>query len=303
VLVITLLIGENSFEIERAVGETARGFDGNVERIDGEKLQLADLPNIFMGVSLFAESRLLIVRNLSENRPIWVVFGDWLSKISDDIHLVLIESKPDKRTATFKALKSSAIVKEFQPWGERDVAKAEQWVSVEARKMGFEIDKKCVQTLIQRAGLDQWRLYHALEKLSFVDKVSVDIINDIIEADPVENVFNLFETAVNGDVDKLKKMLQTLEQTNDVYQMSALLFSQGFQLAAVVSAGPDDNVAKDFGVHPFVVAKLTQIAKKVGKDKIARIINALAEADEALKSTATDPWLLIERALIKIANI
>ena len=233
---ITLLTGENSFEIEQALGEIAGDFAGNVEKIDGSELQLAQLPDILMGVSLFATERMVVIRNLSQNKAIWAVFGDWLSRISDDIHLILIEPKPDKRTTTFKALKENAIVKEFQPWTDRDMATAEKWAVTEAKKLGFELDKKCVQTLVQRVGVDQWQLFNALEKLSLTDTVSVETIMNIIEANPVENVFNLFETALRGDMNELKQMLQILEQSEDVYRLSALLFTQGFQLAVVASA-------------------------------------------------------------------
>lgn len=300
---ITLLIGENSFEVERALGEITDGFDGIVEKIDGSTLQLSQLPDILMGVSLFATARVVVVRNLSENKAIWSVFGDWLSKVSDDINLILIEAKPDKRTSTFKALKSNAIVKEFQPWTERGNAQAEKWAIAEAKALGFDLDKKCVQTLLLRVGTDQWQLFHALEKLSLADTVSVDIIKDIIEPNPVENVFNLFETALRGDLKELKQTLRTLEQSEDVYRLSALLFAQVFQLAAVSSAQQTDNVAKDFGIHPYVVSKLTPIAKRIGKGSISKIVAIFATTDDDMKSSRAEPWLLIERALLKVASL
>ena len=300
---ITLLIGENSFEIERALRDITAGFAGNVEKIDGSDLQLSQLPDILMGISLFATARLVIIRNLSSNKAIWTVFGDWLPRISDDIHLVLVEPKPDKRMTTFKLLKESATVREFLPWTDRDVAVAEKWAIAEAKKLGFELDKKSVQALVQRVGVDQWQLFHAIEKLSLLDVVSVDIIKDVVDANPIENVFNLFETALRGDVDELRQMLKTLEQTQDVYQLFALLSSQVFQLAAVANAAKTDNVARDFAIHPFVVSKLTPIAKKLGKSSIAKIVTIFADADDDMKTSRAEPWLLIERALIKVANI
>jgi DNA polymerase III delta subunit len=300
---ITLLVGENSFEIERALGEIEGSFDGNVEKIDGSELSLAQLPDILMGVSLFATARMVVIRNLSQNKAIWAVFGDWLPRISDDIHLILVEPKPDKRTTTYKALKENAIVKEFQPWTDRDTATAEKWAVAEAKKLGFELDKKSVQTLVQRVGVDQWQLFNALDKLSLTDTVSVETIMDIIEANPVENVFNLFETALRGDMNNLKQMLQILEQSEDVYRLSALLFTQAFQLAAVASATKSDNVAKDFGIHPYVVSKLAPIAKRLGKSGTAKIIAIFAQADDDMKISRAEPWLLIERALMKIANL
>ena len=87
---ITLLIGDNSFEIERALRQITADFDGVVERIDGSSLQLAQLPDLLMGVSLFATARTVVIRDLGSNKAIWSVFGDWLPRISDDIHLVLV---------------------------------------------------------------------------------------------------------------------------------------------------------------------------------------------------------------------
>jgi len=300
---ITLLIGENSFEIERALGVLTKDFAGEVEKIDGSELQLNQLPDILMGVSLFTTARTVVIRDLSSNKSIWTVFGDWIPKISDDIHLVLIEPKPDKRMTTYKLLKESANVREFLAWTDRDTAVAEKWVIAESKNLGFDLDKQSAQALVRRVGVDQWQLFHALEKLSSVDSVSVDVIKNIIDANPTENVFNLFETALHGDVDELQSALRILEQTQDVYQLFALLSSQVFQLAAVANADKTDNVARDFAIHPFVVSKLTPIAKNLGKSGVAKIVTIFASADDDMKISRAEPWLLVERALIKVANI
>ena len=300
---ITLLLGENSFEIERALRQITADFNGIVERIDGSTLQLAQLPDLLMGVSLFATARTVIIRDLGSNKAIWPVLGDWLPRISDDIHLVLVESKPDKRTTTFKLLKNQATVHEFQPWTDRDTLVAERWVNDESKKLGIDMDKSSVQALVRWVGIDQWQLFHALEKLALVDIVSVDVIKNIIEPNPIENVFNLFDTALRGDVNDLRQTLRILEQSEDPYRLFALLSSQVFQLAAVANATKDDNVAKDFGIHPYVVSKLQPIAKKIGKSGTAKIITIFAAADDDMKLSRAEPWLLIERALIKVANI
>ena len=192
---------------------------------------------------------------------------------------------------------------EFQPWSDRDTQLAEKWVIAESKTLGFEMDKVSAQFLVRYVGVDQWALYYALEKLALADSVSVEVIKNIVEPNPVENVFNLFETALNGDVAELQQALKTLEKTQDVYQLFALLSSQVFQLAAVAHATKADNVASDFAIHPYVVSKLTPITKKVGKSGVAKIVKIFATADEDMKLSRAEPWLLIERALIKVANI
>lgn len=300
---ITCLIGENSFEIERALNSILGDFSGTPEKINALELEISKLPDILMGVSLFEPSRLIIVRELSSNKSVWSVFGDWIPKVSSDIHLVLIESKPDKRTATFKSLKKSANIHEYPVWGDRDNLIAEKWVSDESKKLGLNLDNQSVKEVVRRVGHDQWHLFHALEKLSLVGDATIDVIRDVIELNPVENVFNLFETALRGDSSALRESLKVLEQTEEVYKLSALLFSQAFQLAAIIEAEKTDNVAKDFGIHPYVVSKLEQIARKLGKNGVKKVIAIFTEADIDMKTTKSEPWTLIDRALMKIANL
>lgn len=254
-----------------------------------------------MGVSLFHEARLVVIKGLSENKAVWPVFGDWIERISSDIHVVLIEQKPDKRTLAYKAIKQHATIKEFPSWGERDVHKAEAWVENEAKSLDIKMNKKCVQVLVQQIGIDQWKLFRALEKLTLVDEVTPEIIDAIIDKNPVENVFNLFETALRGDSHRLKDMLSNIEHSEDVYRLFALLTGQAFQLAAIASSAHSDDVSKDFGIHPFVLSKLTSIAKRLGKRGTTKIVTIFAEADDDMKVSKADPWLLVERALMKVA--
>lgn len=301
---ITLLTGENSFEVERALKRIAAAFDGRPERIDGSVLELKNIPDLLMGGTLFADKRLVIIKNLSENSSVWTGLVEWIPRISDDISLVLVDSKPDKRTKTYKELQKVAQVESFALWGERDVGQAEKWVSNEAQELGFKLGNDLVRFLVARVGVDQWRLYQALEKLSVLETVTKEVIEGAIDANPTENVFNLFEAALRGDITKLRYMLATLELTEDPYRLFGLLSGQAFQLAALtITDKPSADVAKDLGAHPFAVSKLVPHVKRMGRGGARKVIDAFAEADSGMKTSTADPWLLVERALMKVAAI
>jgi DNA polymerase III subunit delta len=301
---IRLLIGENSFEIDRELARIVTEFEGTAEKIDGSELELRQLPDLLMGSSLFAEKRLVILKDLSSNKAVWTDFTQWLPRVSDDINLVLVESKPDKRTKTFKDILKVASVTEYKPWGERDGHLAEQWAAVEAKAMGIELSSSLARQLVARTGIDQWRVFHALEKLSVLPEVTSSVIDDVVEANPTENIFQLFETALKGDQAKLHAMLGTLELTSEPYQLFALISGQAFQLTALtVSDKPSAEVAKDIGAHPFVLSKLAPYARKFGRSEVKRVIDAFSEADMAMKTSAIDPWVAIERALLKVASL
>jgi len=300
---ITLMMGDNTFEVEQAVRALASQFDGVAERVDGSTLELKQLPDLLMGVTLFADKRLVIIKNLSENKDVWVNFNDWLPRISDDIDVVFVEAKPDKRTVTYKELKKQATVAEFAQWTDRDIAKAEKWVIDEAKRQKAVLDTRCAQVLVRRVGPDQWQLFHALEILALADEVTVEVIEALIDANPAENVFNLFDAALRGNGAKVTAMVRGLEVSEDPYRLFALLSGQAFQLAAVVTSGQTDDVAKDFGIHPYGVSKLESSARRLGRSGAKKIIRAFAEADDDMKLSRADPWLLVERALMKVASL
>jgi len=298
---ITLLTGENTFEIEQAIAKIIALSNVVAERIDGSELAARSLPDLLTGSTLFSDKRLIIIKNLSENKIIWPDFFKWLPRVSGDIELVLVDTKPDKRTVTYKELKKVATVTEFDVWNERDSGKAEQWVDEEAKKAGISLNKKSVQTLVQRVGPDQWGLFHALEKLALVGEITDEIIELVIDVSPSENVFNLFDSALHGDRVRVSQMIRTLELTEDPYRLLALLSGQAFQLAALAVSDSSDNVAKDLAVSPYAISKLSQVAKKLGRSGARKVIQAFAQADDDMKLSRAEPWLLIERALMQLS--
>jgi hypothetical protein len=92
-------------EIERVLG-------GGYEVVEGDTLRAADLPSLFLGTSLFGETRRILVKDLGENGVCW---GE-LSKYLITTHEVVVwESKLDKRTVTYKDLaKQKVEMREFK---------------------------------------------------------------------------------------------------------------------------------------------------------------------------------------------
>lgn len=299
---ITWLVGENSFEIREALKALEAEFNGTAERFDGSELTLAQLPDLLMGVSLFSTERLVVITDIAQNSNLWEKLPDWLPRINDDIHVVFVDTKPDKRTTSYKALKAVANPREFPAWTERDTQKAEQWVTERAKQHDIAMDRKAVQYLVQRVGMDQWQLAHALDTLALLDVITIEAIDDVIPPNLSENIFQLFEIALEGKSQQVAQKLDTLALQEDPYALFALLTSQALTLAAVSFADDDANPAKDFAMHPFVVSKMVRHGKRLGKTRVGHIVEAFAKTDADMKRSRGEPWLLIERTLLEIAQ-
>ena len=300
---ITLLTGDNSFEIEQYVKGLIQNFDGEVEKIDADSINLNNLPDVLMGVSLFSQKRLIIIRQLSQNSSIWKIIADWLDKISDDITLILVEPTLDKRTGAYKAISKSGSIKEFTAWRDRDYLKAEEWVALEAKKRDLKLSKENARLLVNKIGVDQWQLFHAIEKLSDLGDASAENIEDFIDSNPLESSLNLLDSAVRGDVPAVQKTLMAVKQNEDAYRIFALLSSQAFNMLTIYSSEKSDDISKDFSIHPFVISKLSPLVRKIGKGGVSKLIQILAKADDDIKSSKAEPWIIIESALLKITAI
>ena len=300
---ITLLTGENSFELSRAIDALVTDFGGHADRVDGSDIEPASLPDLLSGTTLFADKRLVIIRQLSVNKQIWDTLPEWLERTSDDVHIVLVEPKPDKRTKTYKELKKRAVVREFPAWSDKEVFTAEKWTADEAARQGLQLDKKSIQLIVARVGVDQWQLFHALEKLSVLDNPDSNAIERYVELTPTENVFNLFDAALRGDTKKVMEMIEKLRLLQDPYMTMGLLASQAFQLATLsVATKPTNEVASDIGAHPYALSKLAPHAKRLGRKESSRVVTYLATTDAEMKSSPVDRWTLVESALLKIAQ-
>lgn len=299
---ITWLVGDNSFEIREALKEREAAFSGTAEYVDGVSLTLAQLPDILMGISLFSTDRLVIIQDITTNTGLWQQLPDWLPRVNDDIHIVFVDTKPDKRTTSYKTLKQAADFHEFPSWTDRDYAKAEQWVGKRATSQGMTLSPAVSRHLVQRVGLDQWQLAHALDTLSLLDTITPETIDTIVPPNLSENIFQLFETALEGKSSQVARMVDTLSLQEDPYALFALLSSQVLTLAAVTYADDSADPTKEFGIHPFVASKLVRHGKRLGAHRVGEIVELFARTDADMKRSKAEPWLLIERSLFQIAQ-
>lgn len=299
---VTLLVGENSFELSRALADLTAGFSGDIERFEAGEVEVDNLANILMSMSLFADKRLVIIKNIGSNKNLWDALPEWLGKISDDVQLVLTEEKPDRRTKAWKAFQKGANIQEFKLWGRQDEKAALAWLEGYARERGLEVSRSLAQYLLRRVGLDQWALAQAIDKLSLLENISQNDIDDQTELSVEENVFGLFELALGGKLNEVSCALENLRKTEDPYRLFGLVSGQALQLAALVSAPDSADVAADFGVHAFALSKMRSHAKKMSIRDAGEIVSVFLQADIAIKTNGLDPWLALEGALLKLGR-
>lgn len=307
-MVIMTLTGENTFAIAAAERQLIDAFAAKygphgVERIEAEDLTPARLPDILQGATLFAPARLVIIKGLGANKSILEPLTEALAHAADDTTVVIADAALDKRTKLYKFLKAHSGFKEFMQLSDGQLA---SWLQGEATRLGGALGSSEARHLIERAGRDQWRLANELSKLvSFAPEVTAGAIDQLVEPTPEGTAFELLDAALAGKHSALQQLFAALKTQEDPYKLFGLLASQVHALAVVATAGgrSPDAIAKDAGLHPFVVRKTQAVAVRLGVAKVAQIAEAVALCDVQLKSTSADPWDVLQLCLHKISGI
>jgi DNA polymerase-3 subunit delta len=299
----TLLYGPNSYAVRSEITAAAASFlsahgEHGIERYDGAELKADDLPEVLQGASLFSAERLVIIHGADKNKPLWVALGEWIERIPDEVQVILAADQPDKRTKTFKALQKHGEVREYALLKRPQLVK---WIVDEAKVRGGTIGQAEAGELVDRVGDDQFRLSNELDKLLLHQSITKELIVDLVEPTPQHTVFELLDAVINRRQKVAEQLINELRVHEDPYMFFGMLSKQVHILAAIVAGGlSEGQVAKEFGAHPFVVQKLSSAGRSIRWPEMKTIIDTLAKLDVELKTTGIEPWLLIEKACIKI---
>lgn len=301
---ITVITGSNRFLIQQKLADLKASFikthgEAGLEIFTAEQLDAQKLQSLLTGVSLFAENRLVIIKNLSQLKELSEQFLTTAKQIPEEISVILVEDSIDKRTAFYKTLKKTYEVIECSELSEGELQK---WVTKQVAQEGGKAASSTVRLLIEYVGPDQLRLANEISKLVAYNKdVTENAINELVEKRPEDTIFQLLETSLSGRRDQALAILDGLERAHeDPFAIANMLIWQTHILAVVFSAKTTvaADIAKQTKFNPFVVGKTKQIANRLSEQQFERILESVASLDVTLKTSSADPWRIIEQTIL-----
>ena len=309
---IHLILGENVYKAEQELARIGREHEAVPERLDSALLTANTLADIVRGGSLFSEKRLVVLRQLSENKSVFEKLAEWASEVPSDTTLVLLESKLDKRTKAYKGLMKQAKVIPCEPLTERDSYEAESWLAALAKAQKVGLTTEQIGNMVTRAlvagekpaqrNIDQMQLAQAIKALKGTDEVTDDMIATVLPPAPGDTVFDLLDMATRRQTARVDALLAELERTDDPHRTLALIMGQWAQLVAVSMADtPSAAVAVELGLHPFVAKKLQELARQFTPNEIKTITALAADLDVGSKLSQFAPWDGVYRLMHAIA--
>lgn len=305
---IKVLIGNNAFGLKRATSELIDKFIGehgelSIERLDGEENSYEQIMAAVESVPFLSSKKMVILRDLSKNNEAVEKIEYIFERKPDSTELVILEDKPDKRSSFYKTLKKCTEFIELNELNEDALA---SWLIDEAKRLGGELLKSDALYLVRRCGMNQMKLSRELEKLinynSMITKENIDLLTAEM---PSSTIFNLIDNIFSGNTAKAMQIYEQQRQLRVEPQAIHGMFVWQMHIVAMVSTMPSSmtpgDIAKECGLSPYVVQKSQNIARRMGRSKIAGFIDLLNEIDLRSKTEALNYDDALKYAILRLA--
>lgn len=104
---IHILSGPNSFLVQNELNKIRETFVKNnsasdIETYQAQALEPSALHGLLTSATLFSNSRLVIIKHLSENKPAAEQFLELIDSVPHEVTVVLVEAVLDKRSQFYK---------------------------------------------------------------------------------------------------------------------------------------------------------------------------------------------------------
>jgi len=283
-----LLVGADAMETSAVADECAETVDEglrafNVDRIYGGESKVDDLIQAAATLPMMAPRRVVVIL---EGEKLLVPKRE--SKAADEEMERLeafIKAPPSHATIVFvcgdldqrrRAVK--LLIKEAQVVNcgtIADASDAERWVKARAAAAGLTLDPAAARTLVERAGIDVARLRAGLERLALYamgqPTITAEDVRQAVSAGP--------EAKENFGI---ANAIQRNDAAEALHQLGLVL---------------------DAGAMPFfVLGQLRSAAERLPPPRLKNGIEAVFRTDLALKTSAGEPRILLERLVVELCT-
>ncbi len=305
---LLMVYGDDAFRVKERAREFVQKF---IEKHDPTKLNVdeivfgkkdeLDLPLVADAVTaspFLAERRMVRIDGILSyvtTKPEAEPWAKVLSSIPESTIAVLVDAMSVEKIEKTELYKHISGGKDVHRYVLPVLAGLELqlWASQRAKAHGATLVPAIADELIGRVGNDTWRLETEIAKLAaFAGDAPIDsdMVSAIVSAEHAEDMFGMIDAIAGGrPAFALKKLAEERSAGADEFPLFGMLVRQIrllLQVKALLEDRPGvgkQDVANEFGIHPFVAQKMLAEAKRHDFAKIRAWHSLAAELDIAMK--------------------
>ena len=304
---VRVFAGSNFYLIKSNIRRIKDDFiaqNGNmsVEEIDCEEIEAEYMLNALRSSSLFSENKLVIARNIAQNKRLGERIEEIFEASDGASELVIVEKDIDKRGSYYKFLKKSS---DFIQCEELDEQQMTAWLVDEAKNIGANLTRREAGYLIRRVGLNQQLLHNELQKLAaYAQDITTENIEKLTSETPASSIFNLLDAAFAGESETALRIYEEQKSLGSAPQSILGMFIWQANIVATVAAGsriPSAELSRKTGIKPFSINKADNIYRRIGQSGVDELLNKLVQIDRQMKTRSADPDELLKNMLMSIS--
>ncbi len=279
----------------------------NVSILDCEKEDSSKIWENILAIPFLAEKRMVVLENLLISKQIELqeklLARVEENNIHDSIILIFWEGTDKFKTKLgktfFEKLKKEKYAQSFEPLAENQIS---SWIIDEVKEREGKITSRASSYLSQNIGQDMWQINSTIDQLinyKNFQEINIEDIKLFISEKVDDNIFNLVDNIVEKRPKKVFTMIQEQYRIgkDPLYIFAMLLrqFKIMIQLKDLEERSINPNsIAKDIGLHPFVIKKSIPLVRKYKMDDLKKIYKELLELDTKIKTGQGDQRVLID---------
>jgi len=268
----------------------------NLKYFDLQKSSYQDFKDEIQQVSMFKEKKLLVLKNIFSNPDFKIKFLEQGKNFvkSDDIILIYEENKISESDSFSKFLKKEGKSQEFKLLEDY---RLKNWVKKEFDNCQTEIDSKALGRLIDYVGNNLWQMANEIKKLvSYKKKGKIEaadiklLVRPKIETDIFKTIDALAEKKKNLALNLIHNHLEKGDTPLYLLAMINFQFRNLLAIKDLIEKNtPYSRIINQSNLHPFIVKKIFQQAKRFTLPQLKKIYQKIFEADLAIKTGKIEP--------------
>jgi DNA polymerase III subunit delta len=313
VAALTLVVGDEELLVARAVSRTlgtAKVVDADdvapsLHDVEAGECSAAILTEV-LSPSLFAEERLVILRNLQDaDVDLVAALAAFAESPEPGVAIVGVHAGGAKGKAALKTL-TAAGAATIEIGRIKTTRDREQFAIEEVRACGASLDRAAAADLVAAIGADLREIATACQQLAadVGGQLSADDVAMYYRGRAESTGFAVADRAVEGDVRAALETLRWAFATGlDPILVSSSLAVNLRLIAQVGAAGPGspDSLAVTLRMPAWKIRRAQGWLRHWRPEALGEAVRAVAAADADLKGAGDDAAYAVERAVLAVA--
>ena len=308
-----LLYGLDTYRSRQKLNEIIENYKKvrksglNLRFFDGKELDFEDFLDEAQSFSMFAEKKLIILKDIFSNQEFKEKFLKDYKKFvnSHDIILFYEEGEVLESDRLFKLLKKSGELQEFRPL---EGASLKNWIKKEIEKYGTKANPETISRLTEFVGSDTWRLSNEIQKLASFrggKEIQAKDVELLVKPEIDNNIFKTIDAiALKNKKKALELLHKHLEKgESPLYLLSMINFQ--FRNLLMIKELVEENqpyysILRKTQLKPFVVGKSYQQAQRFGLPELKKIYRKIFQADLDIKTGKMKAETALDLLIVEI---